>query len=657
MKSIKAKLTITISILLFLALSILGGLNYWKSRSIIMENVTNEMMKNADGASGDVSDWLEARKTEVVLIAAAPTLKQGDKAAIIPYLSEIKESNKLYDGFGYVPPDGVFIGTSGASMNIADRDYFKRAMQGEVVVTDPMISKVKGNLVMIISVPIKNGNRVSGVLFATVDMSSMAAKVGTVKIGKTGFAYIMQKDGLVIVHPNKDFAMKFNSLTSKESPDELKNAAAHMAKGEKGFVIHKYSGGTKMLAYAPIRGMNWSMAVTAPTHEVTENVSTLTMISLITIVAVLVVAILFAAWFSGRIAKPIQILEAAVDRIAAGDLSQIRLNIASKDEIGRLGKSFETMAGNIHELVRKIQVNAEQLAASSEELNASAEQSTQAANQVASAITEVANGANEQLATTAEASNVVGTMSAGIQQIAANTETVSNQSDKAAEKAKTGEVAVERAVKQMVQIEDTVKASSGLVAKLGERSKEIGQIVDAISGIAGQTNLLALNAAIEAARAGEQGKGFAVVAEEVRKLAEQSEGAAKKIALLIGEIQVDTDKAVGAMNDGTREVKIGAEVVHDAGVAFKEIAELVTEVSEQIQQISVSIGHTAAGSRQIVQVVRQTNELSQKAASEAQNVSAATEEQLASMEEIASSSRSLAILAQDLRTAVARFRI
>jgi methyl-accepting chemotaxis protein len=195
------------------------------------------------------------------------------------------------------------------------------------------------------------------------------------------------------------------------------------------------------------------------------------------------------------------------------------------------------------------------------------------------------------------------------------------------------------------------------VTTLGERSKEIGQIVDTISGIAGQTNLLALNAAIEAARAGEQGRGFAVVAEEVRKLAEQSQDAAKQIAVLISEIQSDTDRAVVAMEDGTREVMLGAEVVNDSGKAFQEIADMVTNVSSQIREISVSIEQMAVGSQQIVESVKEMDELSKKSSGEAQTVSAATEEQSASMEEIASSSQALAHLAMNLREAVSKFQI
>jgi methyl-accepting chemotaxis protein len=252
---------------------------------------------------------------------------------------------------------------------------------------------------------------------------------------------------------------------------------------------------------------------------------------------------------------------------------------------------------------------------------------------------------------------VVEQISASIQQAAGTTNEVAVQSAQAAAKANDGSKSVNKAISQMAQIEQTVNTSAKVVAELGERSKEIGQIVDAISGIAGQTNLLALNAAIEAARAGEQGRGFAVVADEVRKLAEQSQEAAKQIAELIGGIQGETDKAVLAMNDGTREVKLGAEVVNAAGQAFQEIVALVTQVSGQIKENSAAIEQMAIGSQQIVTSVNRIDGLSKKAAGEAETVSAATEEQSASMQEIASSSQSLANLAMELREAVSKFHV
>ena len=356
------------------------------------------------------------------------------------------------------------------------------------------------------------------------------------------------------------------------------------------------------------------------------------------------------------ISRPVNELTAVAKKVAAGDLTE-QVQVDREDEIGQLAVAFNTMVLQLKELIKHVTVNAEQVAASSEELTANSEQSAQATNQIALSITDVAAGATAQMEAANDTSAVVEQMSAGIQQIAANANQLADQSAQAAENAKNGDKEVEKAIRQMNQIEDTVNTSAQVVAKLGERSKEIGQIVDTISGIAGQTNLLALNAAIEAARAGEQGRGFAVVAEEVRKLAEQSQEAAKKIAELIGEIQGDTDKAVVAMNEGTQEVRKGAEVVNAAGNAFKEIMAVVDQVSDQVKEISAAIQQMATGSQQIVGSVKKIDDLSKKSAGESQGVSAATEEQLASMEEIANSSQALAQLAQDLQMAVTKFRV
>jgi methyl-accepting chemotaxis protein len=365
-----------------------------------------------------------------------------------------------------------------------------------------------------------------------------------------------------------------------------------------------------------------------------------------------------SGWYINRIiATPLNEMVAFCKQLAAGDFRDNSRKIVRKDEIGQVADALTDMRDALRTLMKHINESAEQLAGSSEELTASAEQSAQAANQVAESITDVANGAEQQLNVANNTSTVVQQMSASIQRVAANANEVAGQTSLAADKAKEGNDSVDKAINQMASIEQAVTTSAQVVSKLGERSKEIGQIVDTISGIAGQTNLLALNAAIEAARAGEQGRGFAVVAEEVRKLAEQSQDAAKQIAVLIGEIQGDTDRAVASMYDGTREVKLGAEVVNASGKSFQEIADMVTRVSSQVKEISTAIELMASGSQQIVESVKEIDELSKNASGEAQTVSAATEEQSASMEEIASSSQALAHLAMDLREAVGKFQI
>lgn len=375
----------------------------------------------------------------------------------------------------------------------------------------------------------------------------------------------------------------------------------------------------------------------------------------ITILAVAVSAM--ASWLLARmIARRLGNTVDTLNQVASGDLTK-EVTVIAQDEIGQMGTALNATIRNLNNLIGNVRLLGEQVAASSQQLTASSGESAQATNQVAMTIADVSRGTDLQVSAVNESSAIVEQMSAGIHQIAANANVVADVSGQAANTARSGETAVISAVDQMNNIERTVISSAEVVAKLGERSNEIGQIVDTISGIAGQTNLLALNAAIEAARAGEQGRGFAVVAEEVRKLAEQSQDAAKQIAGLISEIQGDTDKAVVAMSEGTREVKVGTDAVAVAGKAFNEIVQLIDQVSGQVRDISAAIQQMAGGSEKIVESVRDIDKISKETAGQAQTMSAATQEQSAAMEEIAASSQSLANMALQLQTAIDKFKV
>ena len=371
----------------------------------------------------------------------------------------------------------------------------------------------------------------------------------------------------------------------------------------------------------------------------------------------LVIVIALGVTTARAVARPLKQMAATATEVAAGNLAAKRIAVASRDEAGQAAEAINSMTENLRRLIGQVANSAEQVAASSEELTASADQAAQTANQVASSISGVAQGSATQLKAVENSSAAVEQMAATVDQVTANAKVVAETSAQAAESAARGTDQISSAVRKIADIEKTVKESAQIVGALGERSKEIGQIIDTISSIAGQTNLLALNAAIESARAGEAGRGFAVVAEEVRKLAEQSQDASKQIGELIGAIQADTDRAVAAMHQGTREVRLGSDVVNGAGEAFQEILAAVGRVSDQAGQMAHAIAEMAAGSRQIVAAIRDIDAVTKTTVEETQTVSAATEQQSATMEEIAASSQGLAKLAQDLQSVVRQFTV
>jgi methyl-accepting chemotaxis protein len=223
--------------------------------------------------------------------------------------------------------------------------------------------------------------------------------------------------------------------------------------------------------------------------------------------------------------------------------------------------------------------------------------------------------------------------------------------------AESGRISIAKVVDQMNYIHNVTETIQYSISELANGSAEIGNIVELISSIAGQTNLLALNAAIEAARAGEAGRGFAVVAEEVRKLAEESNKSSQKITELVKKNQMDMENAVEASKSGAKSVQVGIEAVNSADEVFKSIVGSIENLSREFVVVSDSINKMADGSTTMLAAIEEIDKVSKSNADEAQSVSAATEEQSASMQEIASASQNLANLAGNLQVEVRKFKV
>jgi methyl-accepting chemotaxis protein len=362
-------------------------------------------------------------------------------------------------------------------------------------------------------------------------------------------------------------------------------------------------------------------------------------------------------WIARQISRPIKSIATTVKAIAAGDLQEKTITFLPNNEIGDMSQSVNLMIDNLRQIIIQVTKASEEVATASQQLNTTTEQSSENAAHVVSAVTEVSAGSLNQAQEIEKTAITITNMVDAVRHIADTTNAVFAKSRNASQVATAGEIVANDAILQMEAINQSVSLSAEVVDKLGNSSRQISEIITVISGIAEQTNLLALNAAIEAARAGEQGRGFAVVAAEVRKLAEQSQVAAYKIAEIIQEVQEETSTVIHTMKTGTQEASKGISIIKQTGKSFKDIVTVVEELERQIQIISNATGRLSTSGEQIMTSVDTIKNLAMSAAANTQTISASAEEQSASMQEISSSSEALSVMSQNLHTLVNKFKL
>ncbi|MCY7790785.1 methyl-accepting chemotaxis protein [Bacillus haynesii] len=404
-----------------------------------------------------------------------------------------------------------------------------------------------------------------------------------------------------------------------------------------------------------IQTLNADNAKTIYQRDSKEAGSIITLL-IIVIAASLVLSVSIGLLMTRLITKPIKDIQALFTETEQGDFT-VKGTYQSKDELGLLTSSFNKMVAGVRSIIETVGETSHQVASSSQELSASADESTKASEYISTTIQELAVGSDQQVESVENSRTVIKGMTEFAGRISSNAEKAAATADQTALMSLEGTKAIDKVSAQMKSINETVVSLSEAFKHLTERSNEIGNITEVITSIAEQTNLLALNAAIEAARAGEQGKGFAVVADEVRKLAEQSAQSAEQITRLITIIQNDTKQTMNSVISATGEVKEGLVVVHEAGGAFQKIENSITEVVTQINDVTNLVKNLTAGTSEIETAISGVKEVAETAAGSTQTVSAATQEQLASMEEIAAASQILAQNAEELQHLIQKFKI
>lgn len=363
-----------------------------------------------------------------------------------------------------------------------------------------------------------------------------------------------------------------------------------------------------------------------------ERVEKLTKIIRVTAIIIIIVGLTLSIALGLIITRSVNCgvkeLAKAAKKLANGELTS-RVDWDSKDELGDVGRAFNQMASEFSTLISQVRQSADQVAS--------------AATKQATTAEKVSAISGNQTSQASIAASSIENLNLAVKEIAQKTVDVVSFANQASSMANEGQQVVNKAVVGIQQVATTVSESAQLMASLGHRSDQIGQIVNVIKDIAEQTNLLALNAAIEAARAGEQGRGFAVVAGEVRKLAERTATATAEISQMISAIQSETVNAVATMEKGSIEVNDGVTLANQAGQSLQNINSSVKRVVEMIAQIS--------------EATRSQSETTNEITKRVEHIAEMAKENTSSVDETTQASHDLQKLSADLQQVVSRFKL
>jgi methyl-accepting chemotaxis protein len=611
--------------------------------------------------------------------------------------------------------DGKPLDTSALiGRDVSDEAWFKTAAGGKLeeaetfvedLHEDPLMRDVYGDgarsLAMNFTYPIKDdagkivgvwSNRFNWEVAQSVlgDVLSRAKASG----GETQRFFLMNKAGTVLHSFKPEETLKKSHADKPVVKLALRPKADGHFTGEAldGTGVTRIFGYHRSAGYSTYPGVGWAVVSSRVRSEALASAASLAKRSLIVAAIATALMLLIAVLFSGAIKRGIQAilerirqlseqdtaaLENALGELAGGNLTVTVTPVtppierAGGDELGQVAvavngilastassmDAYNQMAAQLRTLVGELNSNAATVASASQQMASTSDEAGRAVGEIASAAGDVAQGAERQSRMVTSTRESAASAAGAAHESAEQARETADVAERTRTVTREGVDAADQATEAMRAVRESSVSASRTIADLASKSDQIGGIVQTITGIAEQTNLLALNAAIEAARAGEQGRGFAVVAEEVRKLAEESQGAAAEIAGLIREIQAETQKAVAAVEDGATRTAAGVTTVEHTRGAFERIESAIGDISGRVQQIAASVRGIADGAERMQGEIAEVASVAEASSASSEQVSAAAQQTSASTQEIAASAQSLASTAEQLERLVGRFRL
>jgi len=608
--------------------------------------------------AAQIDEWIQdkASKTET-LIASHPAFAQGDAERILPLLRTIKESDNEIQNYNFLNPDGIGVDISGVPIDVSDRGHFLAAKESkQTSVGDMLVSKVTNNYIFPIDVPVldPSGN-LAGVIVSTVSPDTFSVLTDQIKLKQSGFGYLVSGEGDYYTFPDKDRIGK--NLTEYLAGADAQSFIDRLLKEQSGNIRYTDEAGVTLINhFETIPGTSWKLVVAVPEHEVLGAVNQSRNLSVLIAAVVTLLTIIIAVITSRYISNIALTITSFMRKVAEGNMTE-RLKVASRDEIGQLTTSINTMLDTFSATVEKINSSIEGVSAASEQLRAVAERSSALSREIGSSSTIIAEGTASQLSASEQTATASEEMATGVQRIAESSNTVSEQAANVMQEVQQGNVEIQQAIKQIHTISDSADQTAQVIEALNAHSSEIGNIVDLISEISSQTALLSLNASIEAARAGEAGRGFAVVASEVKKLAEQTSLSVNNIAGLIGTIQGSSRGAAQAIIRNQQDIANGLRNMQQVEQSFAGIRHAIVDVAGQVQEISAATEQMSAGTEEISASMGEMVNIAQHSAGNSQQVAEHALTQLKIIGEMSASTNELMRMMNELKERAALFKL
>ncbi|MCM1989474.1 methyl-accepting chemotaxis protein [Oceanirhabdus seepicola] len=661
--SLKAKLISMIFIFISVPLITLGIVSYNMASNAMKESTEQELRDLTTQTAEAIEQTIDSVRSYVQIISHNEDLARvaaGDKnsnSEVFKLLSKIQKENSnkiemlfITDAFG----KGIISSRDKMySEDLSDREYIKNALKGSLAESEVIISKSSKEHIITIAYPLVLENKVVGTIVASIRFENITHHASKVKVGESGYAYMIDRDGQFVYHPESGKILKENIGNTDNT--ELKALVEKMKSGETDEGYYTYEGVHKYVRFTPAN--NWIVVVTANYEEYMSAAIEIRKDTIIITILALIIAMLNVYIMTSKtIINPIKKLEKLMTKAGDGDLT-VEAKITTKDEIQRLGESFNQMIEHQSNIIRNVRMGSEEVSAASEEVSASTEEISSSSEQIAKNIQEVALNSELQNNSIVETSEVLLQLSSLVQIAQSKAHTAKDNSQNTMSVAQTGRTKVKETVEAIGNINKVSAETEAILSVLDDLSKRVSGIISTINNISDQTNLLALNAAIEAARAGEHGKGFTVVADEVRKLSVETSAGANEISSLVNEMVMHIEKAVESMNFGKQAVENGVIVANETDESFITIINAVDQIAKDIEQIADVTKDEVASSDKIVKLIDTVATTTETTLANSEEVAAAAEEQSSVIENLAASSEETSAMAVDLNNLVEKFII